>query len=201
MLEQDCYILLGALGGLGTGDLFLLICPAQSQAAAFLPLSMSEVLSSRTIVLIITCRRYRPTHHHGGGSFLFSSTWTHADGRGGLTSWHPGGVVFVTPRPSQGRSQPPLMPSPRSVIHFPPTHPPPLCNVCCSNLAGNAWVECQMLFLLGIYEKLSDSHQWCHALAFKEGGKCHMPLLHISVSSDNLLNYLRCRDPVMLSLV
>ena len=29
MLEQDCCILLGATGELGTGDLFLLICPAQ----------------------------------------------------------------------------------------------------------------------------------------------------------------------------
>lgn len=80
----------------------------------------------------------------------------HLDSCWGLTSWHPGGDMFVTPRPRQGHWCSPPMSSSWLVIQSPtppapPAHPLP-CNVYCSNLTGNTWVECQMLFILGIYE-------------------------------------------------
>lgn len=92
----------------------------------------------------------------------------------------------------------PLMPLPWLVLHSPPG-----VGVCCSNLAGNAWVECQMLFLLGIYGSclthLSDvlrlhMQEQCRKYVF-----C-CPLLYISISSHKLLNYLWCRHPIKLSL-
>lgn len=60
----------------------------------------------------------------------------------------------------EAKSRTLMVPAATALISYSILHPPPS-NVCCSNLAGNAWDECQMLFLLGIYEKLSDlSHWW-----------------------------------------
>lgn len=59
-----------------------------------------------------------------------------------------------------------------------------------------------MLFLLAIYgsclTRLSDV---LRLHAGNEENMSFLLLLHISVSSDNWLNYLRCPDPVMLSLI
>lgn len=71
MLERDRCILLGALGGLGTGDLFPLISPAESQASRLLsalciPISPPEFINNYLHFVISPhiCR------------FLLASTWT-----------------------------------------------------------------------------------------------------------------------------
>lgn len=55
----------------------------------------------------------------------------HLDSCWGLTSWHPGGDMFVTPRPSQGHWCSPPMSSSWLVIQSPtpPPHPPTHCPV------------------------------------------------------------------------
>ena len=199
MLEQDCYTLPGALGGLGTGDLFPpnLSCTV---AGGCLPFTQHERGAiTVTIVLIITRGRYRPSYRRGGSFPVLQdldSCWGPMFG----TSRKSRACVWP-PRPSQGHGQIPTdaIASTSYSFSIPPTHPP-LCNVRRCNLAGDAWVECQMLFLLGIYEKLSDSPQWCHTHTCRERWGCHMPLFCTSVSSDNWQNCLRCHEPVLRSV-